>query len=269
MSTMAVVNMVEKIIRVFDYLGAVLSFAKSDMHAKCESLRAIAPMRPTLQDIITADVEARVVTKKNSCGRNLHRLTGVIRFLRLFLEQLLKSPSITLKVRLHACAAYVACLLRRRAWACCSLEGTMREVICKAQYCFCVEGPCKHPGCRVPEGISCHPFCTHARRARCSRCVPIPCASCTWHDTATCHRPQDAASKAYTDSLASIHTFMVRNTVWAGMYVLPTRAQFMASIGEDEESSRGMAEEFSRGAAGVEASILALYEQAGVIMPAC
>ena len=36
-------------------------------------------------------------------------------------------------------------------------------------------------------------------------------------------------------SLAGIHTFVVRTAVYAGMYTLPSRATFLASIGESGE----------------------------------
>eukprot|EP00955_Chlamydomonas_euryale_P062409 358374-Chlamydomonas_euryale.AAC.9 len=183
-STMTVVNLVERIIRVFDYLGTVLAFAKVDMHAKCESLRAAAATHPTLEGLVQADIQAGMVTTKNSCGRNLHRLTAVIKFLRLFLTQLLDSPNNTLKVT--------------------------------------------------------------------AGCPPVAC-----RDEASA-APLDAAKKAYSDSLAPIHTFVVRNTVWAGLYMLPTRAAFLESIQEDEESARGAAEEFVNNSGSVEAKILAL-----------
>lgn len=43
-----------------------------------------------------------------------------------------------------------------------------------------------------------------------------------------------ACSSAYQKTLAGIHTFVVRTAVYAGMYTLPSRANFLASIGESD-----------------------------------
>ncbi len=45
-----------------------------------------------------ADKQAGIVTQKNSCGRNLHRLNVVLTFLRLLLNKLLDDANMSVKV---------------------------------------------------------------------------------------------------------------------------------------------------------------------------
>lgn len=97
--TMDFVELIDRIITVFDHLGPVLVFAKQDMHTKAESLRQAAPTHPKLQDIVKADKAAGILTQKNSRARNLHRLTAVLHFMRLLLSKLLEAPTISVKVR--------------------------------------------------------------------------------------------------------------------------------------------------------------------------
>ena len=82
-------------------------------------------------------------------------------------------------------------------------------------------------------------------------------------DTTT--TPKDAATVAYQEALAPIHPYIVQTAVWAGMYALPTRESFLASIKETEESAKASAGQFVRGAPTVEGIILSMYDGA---MPA-
>ncbi|KAL0042833.1 hypothetical protein WJX79_001075 [Trebouxia sp. C0005] len=47
-----------------------------------------------------------------------------------------------------------------------------------------------------------------------------------------------ATASAYSSTMAPMHNFFVRTAVKGGMYTLPTRAGFLQSIGETEESAR-------------------------------
>mmetsp|Transcript_16559 Transcript_16559/g.35834 ORF Transcript_16559/g.35834 Transcript_16559/m.35834 type:complete len:229 (+) Transcript_16559:101-787(+) len=96
-STADFTKLMDHLITVFDYLGTVLHFAKHDMLVKNDSLKAAALQKPTLKDIVDADKAAGTVTTKNSCARNLHRLTSVIAFTKLLLEKLTEAPSVTVK----------------------------------------------------------------------------------------------------------------------------------------------------------------------------
>jgi hypothetical protein len=96
-STLSMVKLFEKILMVFDHLGPVLHFAKQDMYSKCESLKQAAANHATLKQLVEADKAAGVVTKKNSCGRNLHRLNAVLCFMRLLLSKLLEDVNISIK----------------------------------------------------------------------------------------------------------------------------------------------------------------------------
>lgn len=165
--TLDFVVLMDKIIIVFEFLGPILAFAKADMHSKAETLRTAASVHPTLGGLVEADKKAGLVATKNSCARNLHRLTSVLKFMRLLLIKLVEGPTVSLK---------------------------------------------------------------------------------------------DAANFAYEAALAPIHPYSVRTAVWAGMYMLPTRQTFLASIGETEQSAKAPAEEFSKGAEDLEKVVLGLYD---------
>lgn len=119
--------------RVFDHLGTVLHFAKHDMVMKNDSLKAVAGRLPVLQQVgmqseahmrqlarthkehestcnssglmlahvlsccqvVEEDRRAGRATVKDSCARNLHRLLCVITFMRVLLENLARSTSVT------------------------------------------------------------------------------------------------------------------------------------------------------------------------------
>lgn len=49
---------------------------------------------------------------------------------------------------------------------------------------------------------------------------------------------KDAASKAYAQVLAPHHGWAIRKAVAAGMYALPTRAQLLKKVKEDENSAK-------------------------------
>jgi len=172
-TTESFTKLIDQVVRVFDYLGTVLHFAKSDMLTKNESLKAVQGKHKLLIDVVQADKAAGCATVKDSCARNLHRLVCVVTFMRVLLEKL-------------------------------------------------AEG----------EGVS----------------------------------VKDAATAAYEASLAPIHTYVVRTAVWAGMYVLPSRASFMEQIGETEASARDMALRFLACSKEVERAVHHLF--AGIDMPA-
>ncbi|XP_059438629.1 accelerated cell death 11 [Corylus avellana] len=49
---------------------------------------------------------------------------------------------------------------------------------------------------------------------------------------------KDAASKSYAQVLAPYHMWAIRKAVAAGMYALPTKAQLLKKLNEDEASAR-------------------------------
>ena len=55
-TTVAIANLFDSIILIFDYLGPVLHFAKHDMHSKCESLKKASGQYATLRDLVDAGV---------------------------------------------------------------------------------------------------------------------------------------------------------------------------------------------------------------------
>jgi hypothetical protein len=70
------------------------------MQTKCDSLKVGAAKHATLRGLVDADKKAGIVTQKNSCGRNLHRLNSVLAFMRLLLAKLMESDKTTPKARL-------------------------------------------------------------------------------------------------------------------------------------------------------------------------
>ena len=53
-TTVAIANLFDSIILIFDYLGPVLHFAKHDMHSKCESLKKASGQYATLRALVDA-----------------------------------------------------------------------------------------------------------------------------------------------------------------------------------------------------------------------
>mmetsp|Transcript_13049 Transcript_13049/g.35538 ORF Transcript_13049/g.35538 Transcript_13049/m.35538 type:complete len:233 (+) Transcript_13049:52-750(+) len=177
LSTNTFVSLIDAVVRVFDYLGPLLQVARMDMNIKNNTLReATEPLVEPLpiSSLVEADKRANKVTEKDSRARNLHRLTAVVTFMRVLLENFVRSREITVK---------------------------------------------------------------------------------------------EAATDAYQQSLAPVHPYMVRTAVWAGMYILPTRASFMQQIGETEDSALPHALEFLKYCKSVEDNIYKHY--AGISMPTC
>lgn len=145
LSTLQFAKACEAILPVFDRLGPVFAYAKSELITKRDSLEQAATRLPTLTAVVAADKKAGTVTTKNSCSRNLHRLLSSISFI----SELLRNMSAD--------------------------------------------------------------------------------SACTLHT---------AAANAYNGTMSPIHNFFVRTAVKTSMYTLPTRAGFLESIGESEESAR-------------------------------
>lgn len=101
LSTLQFTKACDAILPVFDRLGAVFAFAKSELIAKKESLEQAAAKFPTLNAVVAADKKAGTVTTKNSCSRNLHRLLSSVSFIQSLLQNLTASKACTL----HTAAA--------------------------------------------------------------------------------------------------------------------------------------------------------------------
>eukprot|EP00891_Asterochloris_glomerata_P009636 jgi/Astpho2/9636/e_gw1.00146.147.1_t len=99
--TMQFAKACEAILPVFDKLGTIFSFAKSELISKRETLEQIAPKLPTLNEVVAADKKAGTVTVKNSPSRNLHRLLSSVSFIAALLQNLAADP----KTSLHTAAA--------------------------------------------------------------------------------------------------------------------------------------------------------------------
>lgn len=55
---------------------------------------------------------------------------------------------------------------------------------------------------------------------------------------------KDAASKSYAQVFAPYHNWAIRKAVSAGMYALPTKAQLLSKLNEDETSARVQMQNF-------------------------
>jgi hypothetical protein len=75
----------------------------------------------------------------------------------------------------------------------------------------------------------------------------------------------NACYDAYNRTMAGIHTFVVRTAVKAGMYTLPTRENFLKSLGEAGPEAKSHAETFVQTAEALHRHCLTLYE--GTSMP--
>ncbi|KAL0030221.1 hypothetical protein WJX77_003427 [Trebouxia sp. C0004] len=74
-----------------------------------------------------------------------------------------------------------------------------------------------------------------------------------------------ATASAYSGTMAPMHNFFVRTAVKGGMYTLPTRAGFLQSIGETEESARVHSAKFISASHTIVQKAEALF--AGTAMP--
>lgn len=169
-NTAAFAAAMEKVLPIFEKIGTVFLFARHEFAHKVESIVAVAEKHATLDQVVQAGKEDGTLTKKNSPGRNVHRLLNTLNFISAIFQNLAKG--MTLK---------------------------------------------------------------------------------------------DAVSDAYDRTLAQIHAWVVRAGIKTGMMALPTREQFLASIGETEESAMQHYEGFVSAAHALVAMIEKLY--AGVEMP--
>ncbi|KAK9839691.1 hypothetical protein WJX81_006404 [Elliptochloris bilobata] len=96
-NTRAFVEAVEAILPVFDDLGTVFHFAKSEMEAKRATLVSVQESLRTLDEVVKADVKAGTVTTKNSGARNLSRLLSGVAFIAGLLQRLAADPAVSLR----------------------------------------------------------------------------------------------------------------------------------------------------------------------------
>lgn len=208
-------------------------------------------------------------TTKGSCARNLHRLMLVITFVRLLLQQLLDSPSTQLKDALWV--AY-----KVGDWV------AVGDCVGTVERCGCRSG--RSINLRERERGS--RFSTAARRCRASvwPATGHNALLASWTAgpeaprlryarfiSSTSSPPPRPARPAYPPglpqgSLHPIHTYMVQTAVWAGLGMVPSRAAFMASIGEDEDSARQHVPEVLAAAAELAGRLERMY--GGTVMPA-
>eukprot|EP00878_Enallax_costatus_P001071 GHUV01001208.1.p1 GENE.GHUV01001208.1~~GHUV01001208.1.p1 ORF type:complete len:223 (+),score=32.11 GHUV01001208.1:201-869(+) len=83
----------DTILPFFDHLGPVFHVARGEFQQKLDTLKLQAEQKPYLYDIVEADKRAKKATVKNSCTRNLHRLTAAILFMKILFERLLGSAA--------------------------------------------------------------------------------------------------------------------------------------------------------------------------------
>lgn len=87
----------ERILPIFDHLGTVFAFAKTELAEKKESLVRIQDRLVTLNSVVDADAKAGTLTTKNSCARNLFRLLAGISFISKLLQNMANDRQKTLR----------------------------------------------------------------------------------------------------------------------------------------------------------------------------
>lgn len=87
----------DRILPIFDHLGTVFSFAKSELVEKRESLVRVQDKLVTLNAVVDADAKAGKLTTKNSCARNLFRLLAGISFISKLLQNMANDRQKTLR----------------------------------------------------------------------------------------------------------------------------------------------------------------------------
>lgn len=76
---------------------------------------------------------------------------------------------------------------------------------------------------------------------------------------------KDAVSDAYDETLAQLHSWVVRTGIKTGMLGLPSRDAFFTSIGETDASAEEHARGFTEAADAIVSSVMKLYD--GVTIP--
>lgn len=79
------------------------------------------------------------------------------------------------------------------------------------------------------------------------------------------HTLPNRVTDSYDKTLALMHTWVVRAGIKAGMIALPSREDFLLSIGETEQSARQHVDPFVRAAEHIQRVAEVLYQ--GVTMP--
>jgi len=176
------------------------------------------------------------ITVKNSPGRNLHRLLNTIKFISAIFKGLRVGK--TLRDAVSDVRLFCSCLRCRRY----SLSHSRRR--CSDRVCVC----------------SCSCVCSCVCQTVAARTLKhAPLTPLTPHN-------QPRTPQAYDITLGLLHSWIVRTGIKAGMLGLPSREQFIASIGETEDSAKGQGEEFIQAADTLCFAIERLY--VGVDMPA-
>lgn len=141
-----------------------------------------------LQPVLQA---AGRVTVKDSCARNLHRLLCVVTFMRVLLEKLAESESVSIKDAASAAYEAVRGLQQHLNTPCLWIVTSSNfDSLFMASHATIFIGLfALHPCYNTPVLFLCS-----------------------------------------LQSLSPIHIYVVRAAVWAGMYVLPSRAAFMQSV---------------------------------------
>jgi len=87
----------ERILPIFDHLGTVFAFARTELAEKKESLVRVKDKLVTLDKVVDADAKAGTLKTKNSCARNLFRLLSGISFISKLLQNMANDRQKTLR----------------------------------------------------------------------------------------------------------------------------------------------------------------------------
>lgn len=79
---------------IFEKIGSVFLFARHEFATKIETVVAVTPKCPTLDQIVAAGKADGTITKKNSPARNVHRLLNTLNFIAAIFENLAKGHAL-------------------------------------------------------------------------------------------------------------------------------------------------------------------------------
>lgn len=112
LSTKAFTDACAKVLPVFDHIGTVFIIAKHEFAGKRDSLVAVEETLTTLEAVVEDGKKSGTICKKNSPGRNLHRLISSLSFI----SQLFKRLAEGMELRQAVSEAYDVTLAHIHVW---------------------------------------------------------------------------------------------------------------------------------------------------------
>ena len=103
-----------QVLPIFEKIGTVFLFARSEFACKLETIAAVSVTHPTLDAVVAAGKADGSITVKNSPARNVHRMMCTLSFIAAIFENLMAPQGMTLKEAVSE--AYDRTLGQLHAW---------------------------------------------------------------------------------------------------------------------------------------------------------